>query len=97
MVGCLGDLMLCLPALHRFLAGFGAYHFASLHHSYSVVKWGQLSSSFSQRTCENKGIKDCEAICCYGDEAYLGTEEPRLETNMFPCTTYLEYGWAVLT
>lgn len=97
MVGCLGDLMLCLPALHRFLAGFGAHHFASLHHSYSVVKWGQLSSSFSQRTCENKGIKDCEAICCYGDEAYLGTEEPRLETNMFPCTTYLEYGWAVLT
>lgn len=76
-------------ALPRFLAGFGANHFASLHHSYSVVKWGQLSSSISQRTCENKGMKDCVAICCYGDEAYIGTEEPGLETNTSPCTTYL--------
>lgn len=85
------------PALHRFLAGFGAGRFASLHRRYAVVKRGQLSSSVSPRTCENKGIKNCEAICCYGDEAHLGTEEPGLETNMFPCTTYLEYGWAVLT
>lgn len=80
-----------------FMQDLGQDQFASLHHSYSVVKWGQLSSSISQKTCENKGIKDCEAICCYGDVAYLGTEEPRLETNMFPCTTYLVYGWALLT
>lgn len=46
------------------------------------MKQGQLSSSISQRTCENKGIKDCEAICCYGDEAHLDAEEPRLETNV---------------
>lgn len=76
--------MPCHPALHTFPAGFGANYFASLPGSYTVVKRGQLSSSISQRTCENKGIKDCEAICCYGDEAHLGTEAPRLGTNMFP-------------
>lgn len=91
LVGCLVDLEPDILHPIDFFQDLGPI--TSLHHSFSVVKWGQLSSSVSQRTCENKRIKDCETICCYGDEAYLGAEEPRLETNMFPCTIYLEYGW----